>query len=360
MASHLSEKGPVRPDNATGAAGMPQGGAPAEASRQLFDRIGAFLDDHRLAADPVTYGFVYRVLSEPEGPLARAVYGLVDGGVRLTLSDIASLGERVGPAPIDRAAGEQWVARTQMQIEGVEDIVRTVQAEARAFATTIAEGADAISDARDASPIDEIVAIARAMVDRTRTVEERLDVATREAQALRRELDEARADAQRDPLTDLPNRRALEEQYRVPGDADATLCLAMCDIDHFKQVNDRFGHAVGDRVLRAIGSTLAEICSGHLVTRYGGEEFAVLFDGVSLAEAEAMLDRARATVAAKRYRLRESDAPLGEITFSTGLTCAAVGETLGTVLGRADRLLYAAKAQGRNCIRAAVAEPTKR
>jgi len=130
----------------------------------------------------------------------------------------------------------------------------------------------------------------------------------------------------------------------------------MCDIDHFKQVNDRFGHAVGDRVLRAIGSTLAEICTGHVVARYGGEEFAVLFTGVSLGEAETMLERARATVAGKRYRLRESDAPLGEITFSAGLTIATPGEILGTVLGRADRLLYAAKAEGRNCVRGAATD----
>ena len=359
MASHVSEKGPGHPgDGSSG--GALASGAPDEASRRLFNRIGAFLRDHRLGADPVTYGFVYRILSEPEGPLARAVHGLVDGGIRLTLADIASLGERVGPAALDRATGEQWAARTQMQIDGVEDIVRSVQAEARAFASNIAAGADAITDARDRSPVDEIVSIARAMVDRTRAVEGRLDDATREAQALRQELEEARADAQRDPLTELPNRRALEEQYRVPGEADPVLCLAMCDIDHFKQVNDSFGHAVGDRVLRAIGGTLSEICAGHLVARYGGEEFAVLFTGVSLAEAETMLDCARATVAGKRYRLRETDAPLGEVTFSTGLTLAAPGERLGTVLGRADRLLYAAKADGRNCLRSSSVGTTNR
>src|SRR3546814_1215796 len=93
--------------------------------------------------------------------------------------------------------------------------------------------------------------------------------------------DLARADAQRDPLAQLPNRRVLEERYAIPTDAHAAICLAMCDIDHFKQVNDRFGHAVGDRVLRAIGTALDDICVDHLVARYGGEEFAVLFTGVS-------------------------------------------------------------------------------
>src|SRR3546814_2854865 len=113
----------------------------------------------------------------------------------------------------------------------------------------------------------------------------------------------------------------------------------MCDIDHFTQVNDRFGHAVGDRLLRAIGTALDDICVDHLVARYGGEEFAVLFTGVSLAHAEELLERARASVSSKRYRLRESAAPLGVIPFSPGLPLTALGETLGTVRGRADRLL---------------------
>src|SRR3546814_19998851 len=121
----------------------------------------------------------------------------------------------------------------------------------------------------------------------------------------------------------------------------------MCDIDHFKQVNDRFGHAVGDRVLRAIGTALDDICVDHLVARYGGEEFAVLFTGVSLAHAEELLERARASVSSKRYRLRESDAPPGGITFSAGTPLAAVGEQLGPALGRAARLPYAPTAAGK-------------
>src|SRR3546814_15258562 len=64
--------------------------------------------------------------------------------------------------------------------------------------------------------------------------------------------------------------RVLEERYAIPTDAHAAICLAMCDIDHFNQVNDRFGHAVGDRVLRAIGTALDDICVDHLVARYGG------------------------------------------------------------------------------------------
>ena len=170
---------------------------------------------------------------------------------------------------------------------------------------------------------------------------------------LRAKLEEARDNARRDPLTALPNRRAFEEAYAAQAATGARLCVAVCDVDHFKLVNDRFGHAVGDRVLKAIGAALVKACEGHMVARYGGEEFAVLFSDASIDVARATLEEARCSVAAKRYRLRESDEPLGAVTFSAGLTEASKGEALGTAFGRADRLLYTAKHAGRNQLKTA-------
>jgi len=198
--------------------------------------------------------------------------------------------------------------------------------------------------------LKEVARITASMIERVHDAESRLESATREASDLREKLEEARDNARRDPLTDLPNRRALEEAYAAQAASGASICMAVCDVDHFKSVNDRFGHAVGDRVLKAIAEALTQTCAGHLVARYGGEEFAVLFTGVDVQSARVTLDAARATVATKRYRLRESDAPLGEITFSAGLATAETGEGLSTVFHRADRLLYAAKTAGRNCL----------
>jgi diguanylate cyclase len=101
-------------------------------------------------------------------------------------------------------------------------------------------------------------------------------------------------------------------------------------------------------VLKAIADALTSSCTGHLVARYGGEEFAILFRKVDRVAALDTLELARRAVAAKRYRLRESDEPLGAVTFSAGLTAAREEECLGTVFGRADKLLYAAKHAGRN------------
>lgn len=331
-------------------------------SRRLFTRIGEFLEDQRLEPDPANYAFAHAILNHPEGPLARTVAQLTDGGVRLTLKDIETLGCEVSTGAPPAAGAERdervegLMARTQMQVEGFEDIVQGLRAHTSGFGRDLAAGADAIRRSRaDASTSDgaleEVARITAAMVERVHVAEAELERATRETAELREKLEEARDNARRDPLTDLPNRRAFEEAFDAKAAAGETLWLAVCDVDHFKSVNDRFGHAVGDRVLKAIGSELARTCEGHLVARYGGEEFIVLFSGFDGAAARSMLENARCAIEAKRYKLRETDAPLGAVTVSAGLALAGAGETARAVFQRADALLYKAKSDGRNCVR---------
>lgn len=325
----------------------------SDSSRRLYDRIGDFLVDQRLDPDPGNYAFAYHLLADPDGPLARAVHALTDGGVRLTQRDIEKLGTELQPAHNAKDKADGLVAATQMQVEGFQDMVTAMRAETQGFGRDLAASAEAISRSSEGSGstvIGEVARITATMIERVHSAEARLESATREASELREKLEEARDNARRDPLTALPNRRALEEAYASQAASGARICLAVCDVDHFKSVNDRFGHAVGDRVLKAIAEALSQTCAGHLVARYGGEEFAVLFTGVSIQTARTTLDTARATVATKRYRLRETDAPLGEITFSAGLAAAEPSDGLSTVFHRADRLLYAAKTAGRNCL----------
>lgn len=323
---------------------------------QLYERIGTFLFDQRLEPDPANFAFAWHLLHDSDSPLARAVAALTDGGVRLTKRDIESLGvDSPASARSVREKADGLVAQTQMQVEGFQDMVQVMRAETAGFGRDLAASADAIrryGTGSEGALFDELSRVTATMLERVHSAESRLENATREATELRDKLEEARDNARRDPLTELPNRRAFEEAYAELAATGAGLCVALCDVDHFKAVNDRFGHAVGDRVLKTIAETLKASCAGHLVARYGGEEFAILFADTALESARVTLDNARATVAAKRYRLRETDAPLGEITFSAGLTFVAEGEPLATSVGRADRLLYAAKKDGRNCVHA--------
>lgn len=129
------------------------------------------------------------------------------------------------------------------------------------------------------------------------------------------------------------------------------MCVAICDIDHFKRVNDTHGHEAGDRVIRAVAQTLAKISNDTChVARHGGEEFVILFRGKALDEAWQTLDQAREAMSERRLVNRATDVPFGRITFSGGIADVFAHATPREALKAADDALYAAKASGRNCI----------
>jgi|SRR5215469_12368735 len=160
-----------------------------------------------------------------------------------------------------------------------------------------------------------------------------------------------------DELTSLPGRRALEEQLRQLGKRYA---IAMVDVDHFKHFNDRYGHDVGDQVLRFVASRLQQTALTGKAFRYGGEEFCLLYGGRGLTEVRDELERLRTDIESCRFDLRQhdrrgdgtgspTDKDMLSITVSIG--AAEYGEGLDepwTVLKAADQALYAAKHAGRN------------
>jgi len=154
-----------------------------------------------------------------------------------------------------------------------------------------------------------------------------------------------------DSLTGLWNRRAMEEaSMREVGLAiqnSAPLALLMMDLDCFKDLNDTFGHALGDRALRAVGSVLLTATGSQDQTaRMGGEEFAVLLPGRSLEEAAEVAERLRVTIGDLRLHETEYSA---SVTVSIGVSVLRDGEYGWTeMLCRADDALYRAKRQGRN------------
>lgn len=327
-------------------------------SDDLFDRIGAFLAAHGLSPDPDHYRFAFAVLADPDTPIARRVARLTDGGVRLGRQEIERLGHRVhddgapmAPRPQPAAADattERLVAETRATVDGFAQMMRTITDETRDFGADLAASAAAIERATPMAGIDEIARITTTMMDRVRDTERRLARADEETRALRGKLAEAHQAARSDMLTGLANRRAFDEAFAGRDRAAGPWCLAVVDIDRFKQVNDNNGHAVGDRVLAAIGQLLAERFPDDLVARHGGEEFAILIGGVDLATAAGLVDDARAAVAVKRFRTRDTDQRLGQITFSAGVTAVQPGENAEKAMTRADRLLYAAKTGGRD------------
>jgi diguanylate cyclase (GGDEF)-like protein len=175
-----------------------------------------------------------------------------------------------------------------------------------------------------------------------------------ELDRLRREHAEAREQSRRDSLTASYNRRYLDERLVAlladPASRGAAgIAVALVDVDHFKQVNDTYGHQFGDRVLqRMVDELAAALPPEAFCARYGGEEFALVLPRHDLAEAVRVCEAARNRIARHRWA---DMAPGLRVTVSAGVThCAGPVTDPGGLIGTADTLLYAAKDSGRNAV----------
>ena len=183
----------------------------------------------------------------------------------------------------------------------------------------------------------------QAEVGSLRTERDELAVALRHTEAL----------SLTDELTGLPNRRAfvqrLDQELSRSQRTGQPLAMVLLDIDNFKDINDRFGHYVGDMMLRCYAQSMVRELRQHdLLARYGGEEFVLLLP-------ETLLDDARNAMAKLAHRIRNEPLETGGTgidlpTFSAGIACLRSGESATTLINRADQALYLAKRLGRNRI----------
>jgi two-component system cell cycle response regulator len=152
-----------------------------------------------------------------------------------------------------------------------------------------------------------------------------------------------------DALTDLPNRRACEmtlrrEMARSKREGKP-LSVVLLDVDHFKAINDRFGHEAGDRVLVGIAQVLRDnLRASDAPARWAGDEFVAVLPTTGLAQAQLVAERIRRAVTESGMGAGPS-----QITITLGITQLSVGEDIASLLARADRNLYQAKRDGRNC-----------
>jgi diguanylate cyclase (GGDEF)-like protein len=171
------------------------------------------------------------------------------------------------------------------------------------------------------------------------------------------EIDEVNRRARTDGLTGLVNRRAFDEQFERLIDASdrfgQPVALILADIDHFKRINDTWGHEAGDEVLRRVAKKLAEgVRTVDVCARYGGEEIAILLPQTALVGAVDLADRLRQAVAARPVKFKGEEI---EVTVSLGVASYPDAVTVHEGLFRAaDQALYEAKNAGRNCVRPVV------
>jgi diguanylate cyclase len=201
--------------------------------------------------------------------------------------------------------------------------------------------------------IDTIVGLTRGMQGSMASIKGRLDESRREIEQLRQEVLKAREDSLADGLTGLVNRRGFDLAIATclaestPEENGPSLLIT--DIDHFKKVNDTYGHLFGDKVIRAVAQILKNNVKGQdTAARYGGEEFVILLPDTPIEGAHRLAEKIRTAVAACRVKRTTDNEAVANITISLGVASFKAGESAADFVARADAALYASKNAGRN------------
>lgn len=182
-----------------------------------------------------------------------------------------------------------------------------------------------------------------------KNLSEELNKTNNEVNELREKLEVARKEAISDALTGLLNRRGCDEKLGQIDIEETHTSLAI-DIDHFKKINDNFGHFIGDKVLQRVANSIkANISDLDLAVRYGGEEFVVVMVNKTMQEAKVIAEKIRLSISNLKLKQRNSNNYLPQISVSVGIAETKKEQTWPELFKRADEALYQAKSAGRNC-----------
>ncbi len=318
------------------------------------------IEQEKLPASPDMYQLWYCYYAELMPELKHAIETLKHENDRLTYGQCRELYDHYldeeDRSEQVREAGEK-ITEAIKSVGGVVTNARnaTSQYNLSLEAVTTKLSDDKLDLEQAKKVIGDVVSNTQNMLAQNQKLEEELSKSTEAMQSLQRDLERVRKEAFTDSLTSLANRKSFDlEIARVALEAQESgqiFSLLMMDIDHFKSFNDNYGHQVGDQVLRLVAKTLLDGVKGRdIVARYGGEEFCIIFPETKLEGGLKVADNLRRAVASKEVINRNTGKKLGRITLSGGVTSYIAGESVESIIGRADAALYEAKNNGRNQI----------
>jgi diguanylate cyclase len=313
-------------------------------------------------------GAIYMILAPGSLPNERA---LELGAVTLLLTvvllntawDSVNRPKPEGPAETGqtaRLAAEPAAARDEPVLGEIAKVLGFIRSHADAnanFATALDRAKGELQDGLKADQVRTVISYLIVendkMRSRTSELQQNLETSQRQIERLKSHLADAEEQGLSDPLTGLRNRRSfdimLASQVASARNSTQPLCLIIADIDHFKAINDRYGHPTGDEVLKWFARILSSNVKGRdTVARYGGEEFALILPQTTLENAATIAGQIKAQLNALYWQKPGAPNTMLRVTSSFGVAQLTTGEGTSGLIARADAKLYEAKAQGRN------------
>lgn len=330
-----------------------------------------FMAEQSIPITPQNYFVWYEYFHGLNQNLVRAVKEMISAGTRFDERINAQLYDRffaMGMSEEDQRKLEaEFEAVNKANIE-TKKLIEPIARDLKTMSETNATYGDKLSDfagkmearadiEQVSTMVVSLLSDTKRIATQNKSISVQMDNYSSQINDLREMLTHARAEARMDDLTHIGNRRAfnesLAEEIKWVERNSAVSSFAMVDIDHFKRINDQYGHPVGDKALQAIARLLKEsVGMDGEVFRYGGEEFAVILSGARLEQAAAIMEKARKVIFDNEFIIRDK---VEEITISTGLSEIKTGVSGEDAQKTADNMLYMAKQSGRNTIRPQIA-----
>ncbi|MDH1470548.1 MULTISPECIES: GGDEF domain-containing protein [unclassified Shewanella] len=309
---------------------------------------------------PENYTVWYEYFAQSNLDLNRAIDGFLANKVVFTKEVNTSLYKNFiqekSPEVIENVQIE-----TQILINSLISKISQLTQGTEAFSSTLVDFGLQLQSTPDVCTLNQLVGGVidemQNLLINNQNMEQSLTAMGQEVQNLKSEMENLSLAAMTDQLTSLHNRRAYEiaiQDHIHRAEEQQTRCsLLLIDIDRFKLFNDTYGHQVGDKVLAYVALALKQCVRGDdFVARYGGEEFVVVLPNTHFHDALQVAETLRERISERRLAIgKDKKLSLGAITVSIGLASLQKGDDAETLFSRADKALYEAKSDGRNCVR---------
>ncbi len=316
------------------------------------------IEMHRTPPVPKTYEVWYSYAAEQDDVLCEHINVIVENGGSLGPYDIDQIHqEYLSSGEALRDKEERTNEALDSELDAILNLVKAYLASTRSYSGSLSDTLEKLPDGAKPAQIRKTIELLIAENENMRNEADSLSLSLEQSQTqikeMRSSLAEAKEREMRDPLTGLANRRRFEMALnREVGQAHAsgsTMCLVLGDIDHFKNVNDTFGHLIGDSVIKYVASLLTKNVKGRdAVARYGGEEYAVILPQTKIADAKILTEQIRVQLETTKLVVTETNTSIGEITASFGIAQLHEGDSPQRLIQRADNMLHEAKNAGRN------------
>ncbi len=323
----------------------------------LAPQVLRVLTERNLPPTPENYSIWYHVVAKDNKQLTKEIDAMERNHVPFNEQTMGMLYKKFIISDRPTEAANTATLNANKVLSDVLKAVQNYGSETKEFNEDVDQYMDKLDDVSEDPTIKELV---KGLMDATTDIQnqgeelhKKLAESEQVIEKLKKDLEHVTEESQRDFLTGVNNRktfdRGLDELIEDTRKHGAELCLLMLDIDHFKNFNDKFGHLIGDEVLKIVAKSLTDCVRGKdMVARYGGEEFSVILPDTPLVGAMKVAETIRSTIAKRELKRRDSGESYGAITVSVGVSLLRGNDSPVSLIKRADDALYISKRRGRN------------